>query len=48
MHFLSFTLKYEKSNSSKSEIIKDYIAGMTDRYAMKIFEELYIPKPWRQ
>jgi len=44
-----FYLKiYEKSNSSKSEIIKDYIAGMTDRYAMKIFEELYIPKPWRQ
>lgn len=44
-----FYLKiYEDSNFSKSEIIKDYIAGMTDRYAMKTFEELYIPKPWRQ
>ncbi len=44
-----FYLKiYKENNFSKSEIIKDYIAGMTDRYAMKIFEELYIPKPWRQ
>lgn len=44
-----FYLKiYEENSFSKSEIIKDYIAGMTDRYAMKTFEELYIPKPWRQ
>lgn len=44
-----FYLKiYENNNSDKSEIIKDYIAGMTDPYAMKTFEELYIPKPWRQ
>ena len=44
-----FYLKiYENNNFSKSEIIKDYIAGMTDPYAMKTFEELYIPKPWRQ
>lgn len=44
-----FYLKiYDDYNFSKSEIIKDYIAGMTDRYAMKVFEELYIPKPWRQ
>lgn len=39
---------YENNNFSKSEIIKDYIAGMTDPYAMKTFEELYIPKPWKQ
>lgn len=44
-----FYLKiYNDNNFSKSEIIKDYIAGMTDRYAMRVFEELYIPKPWRQ
>lgn len=42
-----FYLKiYENNNFTKEEIIKDYIAGMTDRYAMKVFEELYIPKPW--
>jgi dGTPase len=25
---------------------RDFIAGMTDRYAVRLFEELYIPKPW--
>jgi dGTPase len=24
----------------------DYVAGMTDRYALKKFEELFLPKPW--
>ncbi|MGB4438101.1 MAG: deoxyguanosinetriphosphate triphosphohydrolase [Sedimentibacter sp.] len=39
---------YKEGKFTKSEIIKDYIAGMTDRFAMKIFEDLYIPRPWRQ
>ena len=26
--------------------IRDFIAGMTDRYAIRLFEELFIPKPW--
>jgi dGTPase len=25
---------------------RDFLAGMTDRYAVSLFEELYIPKPW--
>ena len=25
---------------------KDFLAGMTDRYAVRLFEQLYIPKPW--
>jgi dGTPase len=25
---------------------RDFLAGMTDRYAVRLFEELYIPKPW--
>jgi dGTPase len=25
---------------------RDFIAGMTDRYAVSLFEQLYIPKPW--
>ncbi len=37
---------YNNNNFSREEIIKDYIAGMTDRYAMKVFDDLYIPKPW--
>jgi dGTPase len=24
----------------------DFIAGMTDRYAIRLFEELFIPRPW--
>ena len=28
--------------------ITDYIAGMTDRYAVKVFEDLYIPKGWKK
>ena len=25
---------------------RDFVAGMTDRYAVNLFEQLYIPKPW--
>ncbi len=24
----------------------DFIAGMTDRYAMKLYAKLFLPKPW--
>ncbi len=27
-------------------IVRDYIAGMTDRYAVSLFEELFVPKCW--
>jgi dGTPase len=26
--------------------LRDFIAGMTDRYAVGLFEQLYIPRPW--
>src|SRR5581483_7042740 len=25
---------------------RDFIAGMTDRYAVRLYERLFIPKPW--
>jgi dGTPase len=25
---------------------RDFVAGMTDRYAVRLFEQLYVPKPW--
>ncbi len=25
---------------------RDFLAGMTDRYAVALFEDLYVPKPW--
>ena len=29
------------------EMVKDYVAGMTDRYAINLYDELFIPRPWR-
>jgi dGTPase len=29
------------------EVVKDHIAGMTDRYALNMFGALFIPKGWR-
>ena len=26
--------------------LRDFIAGMTDRYAIRLFEQLFVPKPW--
>ena len=28
--------------------ICDFVAGMTDRYAIRLFEQLFIPKPWAE
>jgi dGTPase len=25
---------------------RDFVAGMTDRYAINLYEQLFIPKPW--
>jgi dGTPase len=26
--------------------VKDFLAGMTDRFAVALYERLFIPKPW--
>lgn len=31
-----------------NEMVKDYVAGMTDRYAINLYDELFLPRPWRQ
>jgi dGTPase len=37
-------------NAERGEPIErmviDHIAGMTDRYAIKVFEDLYVPRTW--
>ena len=38
--------KLYKENTMKADIICDYIAGMTDRYVVNLFRELFIPKAW--
>ena len=30
----------------KDAALRDFIAGMTDRYAVSLFERLFIPRPW--
>jgi dGTPase len=36
------TVEQEGSDAA----LRDFIAGMTDRYAVSLFEQLYIPRPW--
>jgi dGTPase len=37
---------YKKPGDNPQRWACDFIAGMTDRYAIRIFQELYIPRPW--
>lgn len=30
-----------------NEAVKDYVAGMTDRFALNIYTELFVPKSWK-
>ena len=36
----------EMRNETKERAVCDYIAGMTDIYAIDRFKELFIPKAW--
>ena len=33
-------------NEGLDAAARDFVAGMTDRYAIRLFEQLFIPKPW--
>ncbi|MDY0234618.1 MAG: deoxyguanosinetriphosphate triphosphohydrolase [Gudongella sp.] len=37
---------YKDYDEKKEDIISDYIAGMTDRYIVNVYMDLFIPKPW--
>lgn len=30
----------------KEQIVCDYIAGMTDLYAIRVFNDLFVPRVW--
>ena len=34
-------------DDSKERVIADYIAGMTDHYAITVYSDMYIPKAWQ-
>ena len=38
--------KFTVEKEGKDAALWDFIAGMTDRYAVSLFEQLYIPRPW--
>jgi len=35
-----------ESPTQAQRAVCDFLAGMTDRYATRLFEVLFIPKPW--
>jgi dGTPase len=54
MHFLEhpeqLPADLQRINRARAEpterAVVDYIAGMTDRYAIKVFNDLYVPRTW--
>ncbi|ACL69992.1 deoxyguanosinetriphosphate triphosphohydrolase [Halothermothrix orenii] len=38
--------KQKEGNEDIEQMVIDYIAGMTDRYAIKMGQELFLPSPW--
>ncbi|NVM21444.1 MAG: deoxyguanosinetriphosphate triphosphohydrolase [Desulfobacterales bacterium] len=34
------------TGSSREQAVCDFIAGMTDRYALHLYEKVFLPKPW--
>ena len=42
-----FLIKMENGESVKEQTVCDYIAGMTDTYAIKKFEEYFVPESWK-
>ncbi len=37
----------QQNGDSKEQVICDYIAGMTDNYAVKTFQEIFVPEAWK-
>jgi dGTPase len=40
--------KKNVADIAPEQIICDYIAGMTDRYIITLFKELFVPSPWKK
>jgi dGTPase len=35
-----------QTSRRRDRLVLDFIAGMTDRYAIALFEEIAVPRPW--
>lgn len=40
-------LRMLENGTEKSQVICDYIAGMTDNYAIKTYQKIFIPESWK-
>ena len=45
-HYVQEEYIHLEKEGIKDRIICDYISGMTDRYAVKMFEKYFIPRYW--
>ena len=43
----SFGLPDVSVKESKERVVCDYIAGMTDRYSVMKFKEIFLPNSWK-
>ncbi|MBU1867597.1 MAG: deoxyguanosinetriphosphate triphosphohydrolase, partial [Candidatus Margulisbacteria bacterium] len=48
--YYHYNLPFQKGLKEKDQLqhTVDFIAGMTDRYAINKFQELFVPDEWRQ
>ena len=49
IEYLQPEYKYliNEKGENKEQVVCDYIAGMTDNFAVKKFEEIFIPQSWK-
>ena len=40
-------MKEIAERDGKNEAVKDYVAGMTDRFALAVYTDLFVPKAWK-
>ena len=46
-HTDEISKEFSKEMSDKKEImVCDFIAGMTDRFALAMYEQNFLPQPW--
>jgi len=47
-HVMQLPEKYLPAESSETteQLALDFLAGMTDRFAMKLYEDVFLPRPW--
>lgn len=43
----AFISRYVSGKDTLDRVVCDYIAGMTDRYAISMFTRLFVPKSWK-